>query len=157
MKRLWVVLVLLCGCAGAPSVTERRVVPGPDAQGTLLAPESKDDLPLTHCLSEPCYSFMENDVKKIKKYIISLESQLKKCESKPKFDPEKFAPSIVERIIFVDKSVTGYLMAPKKEDDLPISVCAEDNLCYVYLDSDLMIIKKYIVQLEVRLRRCQKP
>lgn len=63
------------------------------------------------------------------------------------------SPSIIERLIDVDEDAKGMLIAPKKEDDLPLSYCAKSK-CYVYNEEDVKKIKKYIATLEARLRRC---
>jgi hypothetical protein len=62
------------------------------------------------------------------------------------------APSIIERILDVD---TQTLAAEDEKNDLPITVCKEDE-CYVYLDADVRRIKKYIIAIEERLKACEK-
>lgn len=59
---------------------------------------------------------------------------------------------IHEYILDVDK---GMLRASKPKDDKPIAFC-QSTICYVYEDQDVRKIKKYIIELETRLKNCQK-
>ena len=60
--------------------------------------------------------------------------------------------SINEYLLNLDQ---GKLMAIKPELDKPLSLC-KDTKCYVYPDEDLRAIKKYIISLEERVKRCEE-
>jgi hypothetical protein len=62
------------------------------------------------------------------------------------------APSVKEYII---DPKGGYLRAAKEKDDLPLNYC-DTHICYGYEDSDVKLIKKYIVELEERLKNCER-
>ena len=78
---LFSVLFAIVSCGSAPSVKEYILIP-PETGGRLLADEPSDDLPLQKCGPLECYVYFENDVEKIKKYIVTLEERLKACETK---------------------------------------------------------------------------
>lgn len=48
------------------------------------------------------------------------------------------------------------LRGPKPKDDKPLAFCVA-TVCYAYTDADVRLIKKYIVELETRLKACENP
>lgn len=56
-----------------------------------------------------------------------------------------------EYIIDVPASM---LRGPAAKDDLPLSFCTKE-ICYAFKDQEVKEIKKYIAQLELRLKQCK--
>ncbi len=82
LTRLFALAVLpFIACGSAPSVREYII----DVQAQMLrASNEKEDEPLTVCEKTfVCYAYKDHDVRKIKKYIVELEEQLKACQKKP--------------------------------------------------------------------------
>ncbi len=60
-------------------------------------------------------------------------------------------------------SVTEYILdvkdqalrASKPKYDKPISFC-DEHICYVYENEDIKKIKKYVIEIETRLKSCEK-
>lgn len=65
--------------------------------------------------------------------------------------------SIIEYILSVNKDSPKdtMLIAPRKQDDKPLEFCIK-NKCYAYVEGDIIKIKKYIANLEERLKACEK-
>lgn len=49
---------------------------------TLKGARAEDDKPLSYCKAVFCYAYEDSDIRKIKKYIVDLEEQLKACQKK---------------------------------------------------------------------------
>lgn len=47
------------------------------------------------------------------------------------------------------------LRGPKEKDDKPLDFC-KTSVCYVYEDREVRDIKKYISELEIRLKKCER-
>lgn len=70
-------ILFVTACGGAQVVIERTI--DVDAQ-MLRGPEKKHDKPISVCKERLCYSYFDEDVRSIKKYIVSLEERLKDCQ-----------------------------------------------------------------------------
>ncbi len=75
-------LVFFCACASVPRMESRPSVEEYmldfDAQ-VMRGSEEKDDLPLSYCKDHACYVLKDEDLVKIKLYIVELEDEKKAC------------------------------------------------------------------------------
>ena len=73
-------LFMFMACGVAPSIVDRII----DVDhNNLRADKPEDDLSLDYCKINICYGYKDEDVRKLKKYIVELEDRLKECEAKP--------------------------------------------------------------------------
>lgn len=74
--------LVVVACGGAPASVHERILDVDS--GMLRGMVIEDDRPLAFCKTTTCYVYEDYDVRRVKKYIVGLEEQLRAMQKRCK-------------------------------------------------------------------------
>ncbi len=75
-------ILVMVACGSAPFSVSEYILDVKEQK--LLGIKAKYDKPLSYCEATICYVYSDEDIKKVKKYVVELETRLASCEKSRK-------------------------------------------------------------------------